>query len=157
MAVVARRVIAEPMRSASATWEVIVNLLTSEANNEARKELLAVGGIASSLVAAEAMKDAPIVAYGSGPRVRIYCLYGEDAIVGEAANESQLTASPVSNENWSVSLPCPEDDLEWVTSALKKRSARVTARDMKLPVDDDNKLNTGEKSARINVEAFLRS
>lgn len=156
MTIIARRIIAEPVRSASETWEIIVDLLAPEAGNKAREELLTATGVASSLVAAEAMKDAPIVVYGSGPRVRIYCLYGEEAIVGENANESKLTTSPVDGD-WAMSLPCPEEDLEWVQTALKKRSVRITAREMSTPVDDDNKANASEKSASINVEAFLRS
>ena len=156
MTVIARRIIAEPIRSASETWKTIVNLLAPEMDNTAREELLVVIGVASSLIAAEAMRDAPIVVYGSGPRVRIHCLYGEDAVVGEDANESKLTASPVSGD-WAMSLPCPQDDLEWVQAALKKRATRITARDMSSPVDTDNKANAGEKSASINVETFLHS
>ncbi len=156
MTVIARRIIAEPVRLASETWKTIVDLLAPEADNKARDELLAVIGVASSLIAAEAMKNVPIVAHGSGPRVRIYCLYGEDAIIGEAANESKLAASPVSGD-WAMSLPCPEEDLKWVQTALKTQSVRITARDMSAVGDDDKSNNAGEKSARINGEAFFRS
>ncbi len=156
MTVVARRIIAEPVRTASETWKTIVDLLAPEADNIAREELLAVIGVASSLIAAEAMKDAPIVAYGAGPRVRIYCLYGEAAILGENANEAKLTATPINGE-WAMSLPCPMDDLEWVQAALKRRSTRITARDMSTSTDDEKGTEAIGKSASVNVEAFLRS
>ena len=155
MTVMARHVIAEPVRSASETWNVIVDLLAPEPDHKARNELLGVIGVASSLIAAEAMRDAPLVVYGAGPRVRIYCLYGESAILGEEANESSLTVSAV-NGDWAMSLPCPSEDLEWVQAALKKRSTRITARELNTSVDD-NRLNVVGKSADLNVEAFLRS
>ena len=41
-----------------------------------------VGGVACSLVSSEAFTDA-IVIWGNGPRVRVYCLFGEDAIIGD--------------------------------------------------------------------------
>lgn len=154
MTVIARQIIAEPVRTASETWKVIVDLLASDPNDPARNELLAVAGVSSSIIAAEAVKDAPIVVYGSGPRVRIYCLYGDDAIVGDDANESELTSSPTTGD-WAISLPCPEDDLEWVQNSLSKRSKRITARDMYTPVNDEE-ANVNGKSVSINMEAFLR-
>lgn len=83
MTTLARHIISEPVRTASETWKIIVDLLASNSDSLARSELLSVVGVASSLIASEAAKDSPIVVYGSGPRIRIYCLYGEDAIVGD--------------------------------------------------------------------------
>ena len=154
MTTLARHIISEPVRTASETWRVIVDLLAPDANSPARNELLLVAGVASSLIASEAVKDIPIVVYGSGPRIRIYCLYGEDAIVGEDANESPLSSNPTAGD-WSMSLPCPADDLEWVQNALKNRSKRITAREMNTPVDNEE-TNTNGKSASIDMEAFLR-
>lgn len=94
MTVIARRIIATPARPASEAWSLIVELLAPESESQARKELLAIAGIASALIADEAMKTAPIVVSGSGPRVRIYCLYDEEAIVGEQAKETSLPAIP---------------------------------------------------------------
>ena len=53
----------------------------------ARAELLAVAGIAASIIADQAPRDAAIVVTCDGPRTRIYCLYDEDAIDGAEANE----------------------------------------------------------------------
>jgi hypothetical protein len=155
MTVIARRIIAIPARSASEAWRVIVKLLAPNAEGDANKELLGISGIASSLIAAEAIKEAPIVVYGSGPRVRIYCLYDEEATVGEEANETAL-AFDATEGNWTLSLPCPEDDLEWIQEALKKRSGRITARDMSTAVESEE-AQSRAGSATIKVEAFLRS
>lgn len=154
MTTLARHIISEPVRTASETWKIIVDLLASDTNSPARNELLSVVGIASSLIASEAVKDSPIVVYGSGPRIRIYCLYGEDAIVGDNANESEPSSNPTTGD-WAMSLPCPADDLEWVQNALKNCSKRITAREMNTPVDQAETNNNG-KSASINMEAFLR-
>jgi len=156
MTVIARHIVSEPVRLATATWTTIVDLLAPEANHTARTELLAVKGIASSLIASEAMKDAPIVVYGSGPRVRIYCLYGDDAMTGENANEDNLISSPVDGD-WAMSLPSSDSDLKWVQAALKEKSTRITARDLNTNVEEMSEESASEKSISINKEAFFRS
>lgn len=156
MTIIARRVVSEPVRLATATWTIIVDLLAPEAEQAARAELLTIKGIASSLIASEAIKDAPIVVYGAGPRVRIYCLYGEDAMTGENANEDKLVTSPVDG-NWKMSLPASESDLEWVQAALKEKSTRITARDLNTEVEEMNEESTSSQSVTINREAFFRS
>ena len=155
MTTIARRIIAEPKRSASETWRFIVELLAPDTDSQDGDELLSIVGIASSLIASEVVRNAPIVVYGSGPRVRIYCLFGEDAIVGEDANETQLPFKPISG-NWAMSLPCPSEELEWVQTALKKHSTHITARDMNSPIDDEI-TDANVKSAKINREAYFRS
>lgn len=156
MTVVSRRIKATPARPAADAWQVIVDLLTP-GSSTSRTELLSVEGTAASLIASRAMEGSPIVVYGSGPRVRIYCLYDEEAIVGEDANEQVLASAPTGGD-WSMSLPCPAEDLKWVGDALAKRSKRITARDLKEPVNDSS---TGEGEAKssaavIDTEAFFR-
>ena len=156
MTIVARRITATPARSATETWEVILDLLASDSNSLAREELLAISGIACSLIADEAMKTAPIVVYGSGPRVRVYCLYDEDAITGDNAKEDALSFNATEGD-WYMSLPCYAADLTWVQEALKKLSNRITARDMATDVDiEKDRGNPTAKDAEIDKEAFLR-
>lgn len=127
-----------PHRDAGATWSAIVDLLTQERNGEARTELMAVAGVAASVIADQAPKDAAMVVTCDGPRTRIYCLYDEDAVEGFDANEDALGFDPLKGD-WAVSLPCLKDDLAWVQSTLKKRSIRITARnlDAKVAADAD--------------------
>lgn len=158
MTVIARRIKATPARPASEAWQVVVDLVAPEATT-ARQELLSVGGIASSLIASQAMKNAPIVLYGSGPRVRLYCLYDEEAIEGEQTNEQKLATCPTEGD-WSMCLPAPPEDLKWVQDSLKKKSSRITVRDMSEPVaTESSDEESGRKSsgAIINPEAFFRS
>lgn len=158
MTVVARRVVATPVRSATDAWSTIVNLIAPKSESEARRELLRVNGIASSIIASETTKDAAIVVWGSGPRVRVYCLYDEDAIVGDSANEQALSFCPTEGD-WHVSLPCLTEDLSWVQAALKKHSTKITARDMASEPSTESAGDEGAKSATaaVDLEAFFRS
>jgi hypothetical protein len=121
-----------PQRDAHTTWIAIVDFLTQGKTGAVRTELLAVAGVAASVVADHAPKDAAIVVTCDGPRTRIYCIYDDDAIDGSEANEDPLGFDPL-NGDWRVSLPCLAEDLAWVQGALKQHSNRVTARDRDAP------------------------
>jgi hypothetical protein len=100
---VASRIFAStPKRDAAATWAAIVDLLTQSRAGSARSGLLAVSGVAASIIADRAPKDAPIVVTCDGPRTRIYCIYDDDAIEGSDANEGALGFDPL-NGDWQVS------------------------------------------------------
>ncbi len=159
MTVVARTFCSIPKRSALETWSAIAEMLAPNHGCEARRELEAVAGIASSLITREAM-TAPIVVYGCGPRVRIYCVYNEDAITGDAANENRL-AFDATDGDWHMSLPCPADDLDWVVGALAKKTKRITARDQGAAVESEDssqasKAAGNNDAAGIDMEAFLK-
>jgi hypothetical protein len=157
MTVFARRVAATPARPASEAWAVIVGILAPDQQSDSRRELESIAGIASNLIADEAFERSAGVIYGSGPRVRIYCLYGDKAISGDGATESALSFNPTDGD-WSMSLPCPADDLDWVSDALKQKSSRITARDVDQDVEtqhsEDNKTSPGFE---INREAFFNA
>lgn len=159
MSTIARKVAATPVRLATAAWQQIIDLV-APTNASARDELASVAGIASSLITEEAMKSSPIIVSGDGPQLRVYCVYGDDAIEGSKTNEAAITDSPVDvGDAWKMSLPCPPDDLEWVRVSLKKRSARITARDMseiRLPGESDDDNSDAAHAATINLESFLR-
>jgi hypothetical protein len=146
-----------PQRDALQTWNAIVELLTPGKAGTARAELLAVAGIAASVIAEQAPKDAAIVVTCDGPRTRIYCLYDDDAIEGSDANEDGLGFDPLSGD-WRLSLPCPEDDLAWVQVALRKHSSRITARDLNTAVSGDDITAAAKSEALVfNPEGFLKS
>jgi hypothetical protein len=126
--VASRTFASTPKRDAAATWAAIVDLLTQGRSGPARNELLAVSGVAASIIADQAPKDTPVVITCDGPRTRIYCFYDDDAVEGSDANEEALGFDPLSGD-WQVSLPCFKDDLSWVEGALKKHSTRITARE----------------------------
>lgn len=126
--VVSRSFRSTPHRDAHDTWAAIVKLLTRGGGGSSQDELMAIAGVAASVIADQAARDAAIIVTCDGPRTRIYCLYDEDAIDGGDANEDPLGFDPLKGD-WRVSLPCLVDDLSWVQGALAKSSARITARD----------------------------
>ena len=154
--VVVRRIIATPGRPASEAWAKIVDLI-APSSGEARTELLSVAGISSSLISDEALKDAPAVLRGKGPRVRFYCIYDEEAVSGDKASEAALATVPT-EDTWKLSLPCLAEDLEWVSAALKSKSTRITARNVDEQVvdEEDTSTSSSAQSPTINREAFLR-
>jgi hypothetical protein len=154
-AVLARRFAATPIRTAAETWNTITNLVAKE-GSDVRKELESVRGVMASLIADEAPKDAAIVIAGNGPRLRIYCLYGSDAIDGDDRDETALSWVPTEGE-WTMHVPCDGDDLEWVKAALKKASSRILAYDLKenSPSTAENAADTSEQLS-INAEVFKR-
>jgi hypothetical protein len=155
--VVSRTFNSTPGRDAMATWIAVVDLLAQGKDSAARKELLAVSGIAASVVADQAPKDHAIVVTCDGPRTRIYCLFDHDAIEGSDANEDPLGFDPLKGD-WHISLPCLSDDLSWVQSALKKHSDRITARALG---DDVTKVeateNTHTNALVFDQKGFLGS
>ena len=114
-----------PERDAARTWTAIVDLLTQGKASEARSELLAVAGVAASVIADQAPKDASITVTCDGPRTRIYCLYDDDAVEGSDANEDALGFDPLKGD-WRVSLPCLAEDLPG--SRAPSRSTALASR-----------------------------
>ena len=148
--VVSRRFTCTPQRDAAETWRAIVDMLTKGKTSSSRDALLAVTGIASSVLADHAAQDAAIVVTCDGPRTRIYCLYDDDAIDGSDANEDALGYDAL-NGNWALSLPCHADDLSWVQNALKQTDNRITARDMADTISIAETVST-EKSAALVLD-----
>jgi hypothetical protein len=157
MTVVARTFLSIPRRSAVATWAAICEVLNPGKTESTALEFATVGGIAASLITREAMTS-PIVVYGSGPRLRIYCAYHDDALDSDNASEDSVSFDPTAG-NWKMSLPCPAEDLTWVQTALNKKSSRISARDMAKDFEEGDGSTTTQKShaIEINPEAFFRS
>lgn len=154
--VVARRVASTPSRTASETWSRIVGLLAPDAKSSARAELEKVAGVACSSISSEAPKSDAFVVLGSGPRVRVYCVFGDDAITGDGVNEDPLQVSPTAAD-WAMSIPCPPEDLKWSQDKLAAVSSRVTARAVGQDVPAKDSKSGGDSEASINVQEFLRS
>lgn len=154
--VVSRVIRSSPHRNTAQTWALIVDLLTQGKEGTAKAELQSVAGVAAAIIGERAPKDAAIVVTCDGPRTRVYCLYDEDAIDGSDAKEDALGFDPLKGD-WSVSLPCPADDLEWVLRALKAKSPRISARDQTATLGESEKAAAQSQGLSLNVDAFLKS
>lgn len=157
MTTIARRINSIPARSAIQTWQTVVEL-TSLSGSPARQELQSIEGIAASIISDETAKDSPVVFFNSGPCVKIYCLYGDDAIAGDKSNENSLGVCPTTDD-WQVSLPCQSEDLDWVTKALAKKTARITARIVGTQVSEAFESKSAQQTTfqSIDSQAFFRS
>lgn len=156
MTTVARRVRSCPYRDTVQTWEVIVDLLTKGGSATLRAELLSVTGIAAAVLAEQSAKDAAIVVSGDGPRTRIYCSYDDDSLDESEAKEDALGFDALIG-NWSLSLPCPKDDLAWVQAALREKSSRITARDATETLGSSKASSTGaEEELVLRTEVFFK-
>jgi hypothetical protein len=160
MTVVARTFASIPYRSALDTWRRIIDLIAPDTDSAARTELNAITGEVCALVTDLALKDDPMVVYGFGPRVRIYCLYNDDAVEQDDVNESTLSFIPTDGD-WCLSIPCCDEDLDWVRRSLSAKSRRVSVRALgsavegdEEPQDDDRSVNRSGIS--LDRDAFLR-
>lgn len=127
MTIVARRVAAVPARSPTETWHAIRDLLCDR-NEAAGVEFDRVTGVLASVISDEVPRNDPITVIGSGPRVRVYCLYGDDAIEDIGEGEQPLAHDPL-EADWTVYVPVDEKDLKWVRDALAQASDRFVAYD----------------------------
>lgn len=157
--VIKRVVRSTPHRDSVQTWEKVVDLLTQGKQGAVRDELMSVAGIANSIITDKAPQDSAITASGDGPRTRIYCLYDENAIDGADAKEDALGYDALIGD-WKLSMPCATDDLAWVQRALKAKSSRITARDMKETLGEaaasaSSSKQTGDFS--FDPQEFLKS
>lgn len=156
MATVVKRTIrATPHRTASAAWRLITELLAPDASSAARGELNKASGVLGQLICSESFTEEPIVIHGGGPRVRLYCIYNDAAVEGDDADERALTTTPTEGD-WAMSVPCSDDDFDWVTKELGKHGKRFSARRLGEEVADERD-QAATQSASINVEAFLKS
>lgn len=157
MTTVARRTFrSTPHRDALQTWNAIIDLLAHGGSAGARDELLSVAGIASSVIADQAPRTAPIVVTCDGPRTRIYCVYDDDALDDSEADENPLGFDPLKGD-WHISLPCLAADLGWVQAALKKHGTRITARDLADDVPAKNALDNSNEALVLDEREFLKS
>jgi len=157
MTLVSRRIASNPKRTSSETWDRIVDLI-SETGSEARSILNRVQGLAASIIAEETPKEFPIVVAGSGPRLRVYCVYGGDAILGEDCDEDQLTWNPTDG-SWHMYIPCLHDDYESVSPSLHSHSTRISAYDITEGIPEEpqrSEQRTKGFPLSVDLEGFFR-
>ena len=155
--IIVRRITASPVRTSSETWAVICELLAPDAKSSAREILTRASGVACSSIASEVFKGDPAVVQGSGPRVRFYALYDDDAMAGEDASEEKLSENPTTGD-WRMSIPVSAEDYEWSARAIKSCAPHITVRKAGESVSADADAKSDSRSTlSINLEEFLKS
>lgn len=111
-----------PFRSATETWQRIIDLVTGHGSTEVQ-QLRAAAGVMGSIITDEHPAIRAIMIEGVGPQLRVYCRYGMKAIEGGAAVDS-LTWNPTAGD-WSMHVPCDAENIEWVKESLSRSSPRI--------------------------------
>lgn len=116
-----------PNRSASETWQRIIDLITG-ADSEDTQQLRDATGVMGSIITDEHPAAKPILVEGVGAQLRIYCKYGMRAIEDGSAVDA-LTWNPTAGD-WTMHVPCDNENLAWVKASLAKTSPRIRAFDV---------------------------
>ena len=153
--VIVRKIAGSPIRTSSAAWDAICEIVAPGAASHARAILSRATGVASSSIASEVIKDRPIVVFGSGPRIRIYGLFDEDAMSGEDINEGPLPEVPTEGD-WRMSIPCLDEDFDWCKREIKACAPHISVRRLDDDVPDEERDSSSNNTVRINMEEFLK-
>ena len=93
--------------------------------------------------------------WGGGPRVRVYCVFDEDAITQDELNEDALPKSPAQGD-WRMSIPFLPDDVAWSSASLAAASSLISARSVGDEVEEADTA-AAKSSLSINLAEFLKS
>jgi hypothetical protein len=116
-----------PHRSASETWQRILDLVTGDRSKDAQ-QLSAAGGVMGSIITDEHPASRPVILEGVGPQLRLYCRYGMSAI--EAGNAvDALTWNPTAGD-WTMHVPCDAENIGWVKALLAAAAPRIKVFDV---------------------------
>lgn len=137
-----------PERSASETWQRIVDLVTGNGSKDVQ-QLKATGGVMGSIITDEHPSVRPILLEGVGPQLRIYCRYGMDAIE-DGPKVDSLNWNPTAG-NWTMHIPCDADNMDWVKKSLAATSPRIKVFD----VDEEERAEDEEQQQSVKSEIVV--
>jgi hypothetical protein len=147
---VRRDVSSIPFRSASETWQRIIDLMTGPASNDVQ-QLKDAAGVMGSIITDEHPQRRAILLEGVGAQLRVYCRYGMKAIE-EGGDVDTLTWNPTAG-NWTMHVPCDDENMDWVRTSLGRTSPRIKVFDVSEAdrAEDDDE-GVAAKSAIIAID-----
>jgi hypothetical protein len=98
-----------------------------------------------SIITDEHPSSRPILLEGVGPQLRIYCRYGLKA-VEEGSSVDRLNWNPTAGD-WTMHVPCDDENIEWVSTSLARTSPRIKVFD----VEDAEIGEDGERNAAVKA------
>lgn len=104
-----------PLRSASETWQRIIDLVSGPGSTDL-DQLTRAAGVIGSIITDEQPANRAIMLEGVGPQLRIYLRYGMKALE-DGAGVDALTWNPTKGD-WTMHVPCDEDNIAWVKESL---------------------------------------
>ena len=133
-----------PLRSAGDTWQCIIELVTGTDSKDTQ-QLRSATGVMGSIITDEHPTARAITLEGVGPQLRIYCRYGIKA-VEEGEKVDSLTWNPTAG-NWTMHVPCDEENIGWVKQSLLETSPRIKVFDVAATDRaDEDEPDSGAKS-----------
>ncbi|MGC2741586.1 MAG: hypothetical protein WA672_00255 [Candidatus Angelobacter sp.] len=137
-----------PARTSKETWGAIVKLITgADSINTAQLETAT--SVMCSAIADEHSASAPIVVKGGASRLVIYTVHGTDAMEAGLAVD-KLSWNPTASDTWAITVPCSQEDVGWMSKALKERAPRITVYDVNEKPDADGE--PARKVADVEIE-----
>jgi hypothetical protein len=148
---VRRNVSSIPCRSASETWQQIVDLITGNGSVDV-KQLQDASGVLASIITDEHPSQRPITVEGVGAQLRMYCVYGMKA-VEEGKKVDSLTWNPTAGD-WTMHVPCDAENISWVRSALAKSSPRMKVFDVEEEERgaEEESISVGKRTDIVTVD-----
>src|SRR5262249_51414618 len=138
-----------PERSASETWDRIVDLVTGEGSKDVQ-QLKAAAGVMGSIITDEHPAIRPILLEGVGPQLRIYCQYGMDAIETGSTIDA-LNWNPTTGD-WTMHVPCDPENIDWVKKSLATSSPRIKVFDVTEEERAEDETTKGATESAIVVD-----
>lgn len=137
-----------PHRSASETWQLIIDLVTRPGSGDVQ-QLKAAAGVMGSIITDEHPARRAIILEGVGPQLRIYCRYGMKAVEESGAVDS-LTWNPTDGD-WTMHVPCDAENMDWVKKSLAATSQRIKVFDVEETERADEEEKAAKTAASITV------
>ena len=116
-----------PHCSAGETWQRIIDLVTGAGSIDVQ-QLKKAAGVMGSIITDEHPATRAIMLEGVGPQLRIYCRYGMKALE-EGDDVDRLTWNPTEGD-WTMHVPCDEENIHWVRQSLSEGSPRIRVFDI---------------------------
>ena len=116
-----------PFRSASETWQRIIELVTGPGSKHVQ-QLQDASGVMGSIITDEHPASRAIMIEGVGAQLRVYCRYGMKAIE-EGGKVDSLTWNPTAGD-WTMHVPCDSENIDWVRKSLLQKSPRIKVFDV---------------------------
>lgn len=117
-----RDIASVPLRTGGETWSTIVELIVGSDSIDP-SQLTAAASIMATLIAEELHDENPLTLVGESHRLVIYCTFGADALIA-GTDVDAIGWNPTSGD-WTLHVPCEEDDLDWAGATLAKRAPRI--------------------------------
>lgn len=139
-----------PLRSASDTWQSIIDLVTGTGSKDV-EQLKRAAGVMGSIITDEHPASRAIMLEGVGPQLRVYLRYGMKALE-EGAKVDSLTWNPTEGE-WTMHVPCDEENIDWVKKSLAT-CTRIKVFDVAEAdrAEDEEKVSVAKAESRIVVD-----